>query len=252
MSSLRSIPQLTAIVLLVGVLSAAPINGQNTHAPSSPVTARDYYDELSAANEFKRYSDEYVCFYEDDTPSFLVAAKGEDVLQLMALNGEKISKDLTPVKGHLFYKTYYKGVLTGSLEEMPPKDVSGDSNVSYQAVWTKGRKAFTITYIVNWATGRIRMTVETGTLGDHNYSMYERYGKCEFIHPETPVLLDETIPKELRENRCFQSKTAEERVRWLHDLTDLPPAEFEKTIRDLAAVNAADRLLGTKGCETPK
>ena len=79
----------------------------------SPITARDYYNELNAANEFKAYSDEYVCFYEDDVPSFLVAAKGEDVLQLMESNGEKISKDLTAVKGHLLYKTYYKGVLTG-------------------------------------------------------------------------------------------------------------------------------------------
>jgi len=248
---------------LAGALFVAPVWGQTNpnpgapaaQKPAAPITARDYYSELNAADEFKTYLDEYVCFYEDDGPLFLVAAKGEDVLQLMASNGEKISKDLADAKGHLFYKTYYKGVLTGGPDEMPQtKATTADSNVSYQLVLNQrnGRTAMTITYTVNWATGRIRMAVETGVFGNRDYKMRERYGKCEFIHPATSVLLDQRIPKELRENRCFQSKTAEERERWLRNLNALSPAEFDKTIKDLAVVNASDRLLGTKGCETPK
>jgi hypothetical protein len=64
--------------------------------------------------------------------------------------------------------------------------------------------------------------------------------------------VDKTIPKELRENRCFQSKTAEEQKRWLRELNALSPAKFEKTMKDLTVINASDSLLGTKGCGTPK
>ena len=239
--------------LLIGALFALPLNRQQT--PANPVTARDYYNELNAANEFKTYSDEYVCFYEDDVPSFLVAAKGEDVLQLTESNGEKISKELTAVKGHLFYKTYYKGVLSGGLEEMPPvRDTIGYSTVNYRVTLTQhtGKVPLTITYSINWSTGRIRMIVETGTVGSRNYSMQDRSGKCEFIHPQTAVLLDQTIPKELRENRCFQSKSAEERKRFLGEVSAMPQADFEKTMKDMSVINASDRLTGAKGCETSK
>jgi hypothetical protein len=237
----------------LGALLAMSTNGQSKTA--NPVTARDFYEELKAANEFKTYADEYVCFYDDDIPSFLVAAKGEDSLLLMAANGEKVTKETGTVKGHLFYKTYYKGVLTGDLEEMPPKkDSQSGDNISYQdkAILRDSKATMTITYNVNWATGRIRFTVEAGTPGVRGYSNHERYGKCEFIHPETPILLDQSIPKELRENRCFQSKTPEERDRWLREIVALPKTDFEKTMKDLGQVNEADRLSGTKGCGASK
>ena len=238
------------VILRAATLLAALLAAQQP--PSNPVTARDYYNELKAANEFKTYGDEYVCFYDDDVPSFLVAARGEDVVQLRESNGERITKDFrAAATGHLFYKTYYKGVLTANAEEMPPvKDASSYSNVSYQTIFTHrdNKTKFTITYTVNWATGRIRMTVETGTIGTQGYSMNERFGKCEFIHPETAVLLDESIPKELRENRCFQSKSAEDRKKWLDQMNTMPRADYEKTIKDLSVINASDRLTGARGC----
>jgi hypothetical protein len=243
----------TMFWLAFGALFAMSASGQNNAA--NPTTARGYYEELKAANEFKTYADEYVCFYDDDIPSFLVVARGEDALQLMASNGEKGTKETNTVKGTLFYKTYYKGVLTGNLEEMPSKrDSQVGDNVTYQdkVILRDSKTAMTITYNVNWSTGRIRFTVETGTIGGRGYSSRERYGKCEFIHPETPILLDQSIPKEVRENRCFQSKPAEERDRWLRELNALSPADFEKTMKDLAQVNSTDRLLGAKGCELPK
>ena len=233
-----------AALLLLCALLTTSVNGQTN---SNPTSARDYFNELKAANEFKTYSDEYVCFYEDDIPSFLVAARGEDVVQLMELNGERHSKELASVKGHLFYKTYYKGVLTGTLDDMPPtKELSSGSSASYQTVGNVKGGKLTATYIVNWATGRIRFTVETGTIGDRGYSIRERYGKCEFIHPDTPVLLDQTIPEQLRANRCFQSKSAEGRERMVRDLKALSPADYGKTMKDLTVINASDRLLGTR------
>ncbi len=50
------------------------------------------------------------------------------------------------------------------------------------------------------------------------------------------------------ENRCFQTKTAPQQRELVRTLDALPEADFKKTIKDFEAVDAADRLLGTRGC----
>jgi hypothetical protein len=55
--------------------------------------------------------------------------------------------------------------------------------------------------------------------------------------------------KPLLKNRCFQSKSPAERAKWIETIDGLSDAEFTKTMRDLDAINAGDRLLGNKGCE---
>jgi hypothetical protein len=50
-------------------------------------------------------------------------------------------------------------------------------------------------------------------------------------------------------NRCFQSKPAFRQWELLRELNALPKAEFDKTISDLNAINAADRLTGNQGCD---
>jgi hypothetical protein len=55
--------------------------------------------------------------------------------------------------------------------------------------------------------------------------------------------------KPLLENRCYLSKTVSERAELVHRMNQMPNADFTKTMRDLDAVNATDRLLGTKGCD---
>jgi hypothetical protein len=50
------------------------------------------------------------------------------------------------------------------------------------------------------------------------------------------------------DNRCFQTKTAAEQWMFLQELDALPESDFKKTIADLNSINAADRLLGTRGC----
>ena len=58
-------------------------------AVSTPAqTAHDYFQELKAANTFSHYKDEYVCFHDDDVPSFAVIAKGSDVIDMMKKNGD--------------------------------------------------------------------------------------------------------------------------------------------------------------------
>jgi hypothetical protein len=55
--------------------------------------------------------------------------------------------------------------------------------------------------------------------------------------------------KPLLENRCYLSKSVSERAEVVHRMNQMPDADFTKTMRDLDAVNATDRLLGTKGCD---
>ena len=50
------------------------------------------------------------------------------------------------------------------------------------------------------------------------------------------------------DNRCFQTKTAAEQWEFLQELDALPESDFKKNIADLKSINAADRLLGTHGC----
>jgi hypothetical protein len=56
-------------------------------------------------------------------------------------------------------------------------------------------------------------------------------------------------PQPLLDNRCFQSKTAMERKELVKKIDALPEIEFNKTVNDLEAVNASDRLLGYTGCQ---
>ena len=53
----------------------------------------------------------------------------------------------------------------------------------------------------------------------------------------------------LLDNRFFLTKPAVEQQRWVQEIDALPKTEFDKTMNDFSAVNAADRLTGTQGCD---
>ena len=55
--------------------------------------------------------------------------------------------------------------------------------------------------------------------------------------------------KPLLGNRCYLSKSVSERAELVHKMNQMPDADFTKTMRELDAINASDRLLGTKGCD---
>jgi len=77
--------------------------------PSSAQTAHDYFKELKAANTFDHYKDEYVCFRDDDTPSFAIVAKVSDVIEHMKQNGDTSGiKNLQAAKTALIVETFTK------------------------------------------------------------------------------------------------------------------------------------------------
>jgi Ssp1 endopeptidase immunity protein Rap1a len=77
---------------------------------------------------------------------------------------------------------------------------------------------------------------------------------CTSSKAASPALQKHTYVElqPLLDNRCFRSKTADEQKKLLQRIDEAPDADFKKTIDDLNSINAADRLLGTQGCEDPK
>ena len=152
-------------------------------ALSTPAqTARDYFKELKAANSFNHYKDEYVCFPDDDIPSFTIIAKGGDVIDMMKKNGETGLKMMLPAKDSLFVKTYYKGVGSEDyLYEPVKKEIADDVNKAY-SIEFKGPMPGKMVYSINWATGRYLLRVFMFQKS-RTIPAKEGGGKCELIHP---------------------------------------------------------------------
>jgi hypothetical protein len=93
----------TAVLLL---LAAIPLHAQD----NAQHTARDYFNELKAANNFNHYKHTFVCFLDDDAPSFAVISRGSDMIQEMKDAHASLTKDVLRAKDLLFVETYYKGV----------------------------------------------------------------------------------------------------------------------------------------------
>ncbi len=153
-------------------------------ALSTPAqTAHDYFNELKGANTFNHYKDEYVCFRDDDIPTFAVIARGSDVIDMMKKNGEKGTKMMLPAKDSLFVQTYYKGV--GSEEylyEPVKKDAPADDTNKDYSLEFKGPYPGKMVYSINWATGRYLLRVFMFQKS-RTIPAEEGAGKCELIHP---------------------------------------------------------------------
>jgi hypothetical protein len=154
--------------------------------PSSAQTARDYFKELKAANTFDHYKDEYVCFRDDDTPSFAIVAKVSDVIEHMKQNGDTAGiENLQAAKTALIVETYYKGVSSGTniFDLAKREDSSGDSkDYSYEFA---GKNPGKMLYSINWATGRYLLRVYMYEKS-RTVASAEGSGRCELIHPGQP------------------------------------------------------------------
>jgi len=153
------------------LLLAAPVSAQ-----TKPLTARDYYNELKAANEFKHYSDTYVCFSDDDNPGFAVISRGSDIIDEMKNAKQKPSAALVQEKNALFVNTYFKGVANG----LKGYDPVGNDGAEWSLTFSTPLHGKMV-YSINWTTGRYRLRVYAL---DHSKTLpgFEASGKCELIH----------------------------------------------------------------------
>jgi len=145
-------------------------------------TAHDYYTELKAANTFNHYKDEYVCFRDDDVPTFIVIAKVSDVIENMRKAGDTEGvKTLLQAKDSLLLQTYYKGVGSeGYIYDPVKRDLPND-NQEYSLEFgspSSGKMVFSI----NWVTGRYLQKVYMYQKS-RTVPSAEGSGKCELIHP---------------------------------------------------------------------
>jgi len=147
-------------------------------------TARDYFNELkgtdSTTNALNHYMDEYVCFADDNVPSFVIIAKAADVIQEMKKGGnaaEAKQLEQSSNKDALFVHTYYKGVAT----DLQIYDAVGTEGTDYSIEFKSPVHGKNV-YSVNWATGRYRFRVYALDSRVH-LAAAERSGKCQLIHP---------------------------------------------------------------------
>src|SRR5256885_11110080 len=115
-------------------------------------TAREYFNELRDANAFTHYSDEYVCFPDDDKGGFVVIAKTKDIEKRMAANSKSGAKP-KPLGEHLVVRSYFKGVASDmTLYEKMEKDSDERWSLEFKSP-LRGKTV----YLINWATGRYRL-----------------------------------------------------------------------------------------------
>jgi hypothetical protein len=158
-----------AVVLMTAVSSSA--------ANDQPHSARDYYNELKAANNFNHYKDTFVCFSDGEAPSFAVASRGSDIIDEMKKAGVSPDKVVVQSKNLLFVETYYKGI-SNKTEVYEPVGKDGtDWEIQFNTP-IRGR----MLYSINWVTGRYRLSVYAL---DHSKTIpaAQTFGKCELIHP---------------------------------------------------------------------
>ncbi len=162
-------------IALLTLLAVGPLSAQD----KTPLTARNYFDELKTANEFKRYKDTWVCFRDDDdTPSFDVISRGSDVIDEMKQAGEPLTKTVLEAKDLLFVETYYKGVSNKTQVYEPVGKDGTDWDIEFGAP-IHGR----MLYSINWTTGRYRLSV-FALDKSKTIPAYSGSGKCELIHPK--------------------------------------------------------------------
>ena len=99
------------IAFIFAVLLVAPV----ACPQATPVTARDYFDELYKAGGLDRMADAYVCFYEaENNQNFFIFGFSKDLREYMISAGtfSKLTKSQqeTLKKDFLMLRGYTKGI----------------------------------------------------------------------------------------------------------------------------------------------
>ena len=146
-------------------------------------TAREYYNELKAANSFNRYKDEYICFRDDDVPTIMVVARVRDIIEhLKKIKDPDALKKMSEIKDDIFLTSYYKGVAGEDQVYEPIKNSNKGEDGQEYFVEFGGKFPGKMTYTFNWVTGRYLQKVFMYGK-DRDLPTAEGSGKCELIHP---------------------------------------------------------------------
>ena len=149
---------------------------------TSAQTARDFFNQLKAANTFNRDRDEYACFHNEDAPSFAVIARASDLIEQKKKAGDTNGiKELEQQKDSLFVQTYYLGVASQEYVYAAVKGEQLGDTVEYRLVFN-GQTPGEIVYAINWTTGRYLLRVFIYRQG-RTFPTTEQFGRCELIHP---------------------------------------------------------------------
>lgn len=146
------------------------------------MTGRDYFNEIRATSAqthaLNSYKDEYVCFRDDNKPSFTVVGRRESIIESMKrandTEGVKVLSQLPPHS--IIVTTYYKGVAQEPAIYLFDKE-TGDYSIEFRKPM-HGR----MTYAINWDTGRYRLMVYALDTSS-TVPQAEGSGRCELIHP---------------------------------------------------------------------
>jgi hypothetical protein len=170
---------LTVVILCAHFLFAQQ---QDKH----PQNARDYFVELRDLNEFRHYTDKYVCFLDgNDEQGFAIMTTFADIRNAMSRNGEKEGLKITAKHEGLLVQTYFKGVKNDDEPLIYDRITDSEYQIDYDAPVHHGRSI----YLINWKTGRYRLQVFALDYSKEAPAL-EVSGKCELIHPnDVPSVL---------------------------------------------------------------
>jgi len=141
-------------------------------------TAREYFSELRDLNHFTRYSDEYVCFHDEDKGGFAVIARTKDIETRMAAARKAGTKIGTPLGDKLVVQKYFKGVAN---DPAIYEKIDKNSDEGWGLKFDSPIHGKTV-YLMNWTTGRYRFLVYALDRSK-TVPASEMSGKCELIHP---------------------------------------------------------------------
>ncbi len=123
--------------------------------------------------------DKYVCFRDDNEPSFAVVSTIEDAMDAARRNGDKAGEmAVAKLADTLFVQTYFKGVASDQ-GVFYDKIEDGRYSLDFDSPARQHRQ---MAYFINWKTGRYRFLIYAMEYSKDS-PLFEVSGKCELIHP---------------------------------------------------------------------
>jgi len=165
-------------LLLVMILASSAL------CQTKQLTAREYYVELYNAGGLDNFADQYVCFREDEIPTFFLLAESAALKEVFTASRiSELSRDQQKMleKGFLIVRGYHKGIAQSEREFFDPDNHGGWIEKLLVSQTQKERQELTVRLQVNWDTLRYTRSVSETAMGLPEYS---ESGKCETVKPD--------------------------------------------------------------------